>query len=48
MKMLGRHLVVEYSECDNRKLNDLPYLEEAMQQVIRDEMEPSAGERVSG
>jgi len=35
MKMLGRHLVVEYSECDNSKLNDLPYLEEAMTEAVR-------------
>lgn len=35
MKMLGRHLVVEYSECDQRRLNDLHYLEEAMTEAVR-------------
>lgn len=35
MKMLGRHLVVEYSDCDKSKLNDLRYLEEAMTEAVR-------------
>jgi S-adenosylmethionine decarboxylase len=35
MKMLGRHLVVEYSECDKSKLNDLRFLEEAMTEAVR-------------
>ncbi len=35
MKMLGRHLVVEYSECDKSKLNDLHFLEEAMTEAVR-------------
>lgn len=35
MKILGRHLVVEYSECDKLKLNDVRYLEDAMNEAVR-------------
>ena len=35
MKMLGRHLVVEYSNCDKRVLDDVRYLEEAMNEAVR-------------
>ncbi len=35
MKILGRHLVVEYSECDKLKLNDARYLEDAMNEAVR-------------
>jgi S-adenosylmethionine decarboxylase len=35
MKILGRHLVVEYSDCDKRRLDDLRYLEDAMKEAVR-------------
>lgn len=35
MKMLGRHLVVEYVDCDKQALDDLRFLEEAMNEAVR-------------
>jgi S-adenosylmethionine decarboxylase len=35
MKILGRHLVVEYSDCDKRKLDDARFLEDAMNEAVR-------------
>jgi S-adenosylmethionine decarboxylase len=35
MKILGRHLVVEYSECDKAKLDDVKFLEDAMNDAVR-------------
>ncbi|MFZ1682808.1 MAG: adenosylmethionine decarboxylase [Candidatus Zixiibacteriota bacterium] len=35
MKILGRHLIVEYSDCDKRHLNDAQYLEDAMNDAVR-------------
>jgi S-adenosylmethionine decarboxylase len=35
MKILGRHLVVEYSDCDKSKLNDERFLEDAMKEAVR-------------
>ncbi|HOD65119.1 MAG TPA: adenosylmethionine decarboxylase [candidate division Zixibacteria bacterium] len=35
MKILGRHLVVELSECNQEKLNDLSFLEECLDEAVR-------------
>jgi len=35
MKILGRHLVVELSECDKTKLNNLEFLEESLDEAVR-------------
>ena len=35
MKILGRHLVVELSECNMSKLNDLEFLEECLNEAVR-------------
>ena len=35
MRILGRHLIVEYCDCDKQKLDDLPYLEEHMNEAVR-------------
>jgi S-adenosylmethionine decarboxylase len=35
MKILGRHLIVEYSECDKRNLDDVRLLEEGMCEAVR-------------
>lgn len=35
MKILGRHLIVEYSECDKHVLDNLAYLEEHMNEAVR-------------
>ncbi len=35
MKILGRHLIVEYSECDKRNLDDVRLLEEGMNEAVR-------------
>jgi S-adenosylmethionine decarboxylase len=35
MKILGRHLVVELTECNQGKLNDLAYLEECLDEAVR-------------
>ena len=35
MKILGRHLVVELSECNQDKLNDLGFLEECLDEAVR-------------
>lgn len=35
MKVLGRHLIVEYASCDNVKLNNLEYLETIMNEAVR-------------
>ncbi len=35
MKILGRHLIVEYSECDKRSLDDIRLLEEGMCESVR-------------
>jgi len=35
MKILGRHLVVEYSDCDKSRLDDARYLEDSMNEAVR-------------
>lgn len=35
MKILGRHLIVEYAECNNELLNDLDQLETFMNESVR-------------
>lgn len=35
MKMLGRHLIVEYADCDKRRLDDLRYVEDALCEAAR-------------
>lgn len=35
MKILGRHLIVEYSDCDKRSLDDVRLLEETMNEAVR-------------
>jgi S-adenosylmethionine decarboxylase len=35
LKVLGRHLIVEYASCDADKLNDLDYLEAIMNEAVR-------------
>src|SRR5210317_2043195 len=35
MKILGRHLIVEYSGCDNDILNDLDLLEKYLNESVR-------------
>lgn len=35
MKILGRHLIVEYAECNNDLLNDLDQLETFMNESVR-------------
>ena len=35
MKILGRHLIVEYCECNKQVLDDLAYLEEHMNEAVR-------------
>lgn len=35
MKVLGRHLIVEYASCDSEKLNDQEYLETIMNEAVR-------------
>lgn len=35
MKMLGRHLIVEYSDCAKASLDDVRLLEEAMNEAVR-------------
>ncbi len=35
MKILGRHLVVEYAGCDKQALDDLRFLEDAMNEAVR-------------
>ena len=35
MRILGRHLIVEYSGCDRQALNNLAYLEEHMNEAVR-------------
>lgn len=35
MKILGRHLIVELSECNRELLDDLPKLEEYMKESVR-------------
>ena len=35
MKILGRHLIVEYTDCDNSILNNLELLEEYLNESVR-------------
>ena len=35
MKILGRHLIVEYSECNSELLNNIELLEEFMNESVR-------------
>ena len=35
MRILGRHLLVEYAECQNHRLDDEQYLEQVMQEAVR-------------
>jgi S-adenosylmethionine decarboxylase len=35
MRMLGRHLIVEYSECDRQLLNDEQAIESFMKEAVR-------------
>ena len=35
MRILGRHLIVEYSDCDKSRLNDVRHLEESMNEAVR-------------
>jgi S-adenosylmethionine decarboxylase len=35
MRILGRHLIVEYCECDRKALDDLAYLEYHMNEAVR-------------
>ena len=35
MRILGRHLLVEYAECRNNRLDDEQYLEQVMQEAVR-------------
>jgi len=35
MKMLGQHLIVEYSECDKDTLNDVHLIEKYMNEAVR-------------
>ncbi len=34
MKILGRHLVIELSNCDKNKLNNLEYLEKSLDKSV--------------
>ncbi len=34
MKILGRHLIVEYAECNNKLLNDLTQLEQFLNESV--------------
>ncbi len=36
LKVLGRHLIAEYADCDNSILNDLEALEKQMNQAVRE------------
>lgn len=36
MKILGRHLIVEYAECDRSLLNDRSLLEQYMNEAVRE------------
>ena len=33
MTALGRHLIVEYYDCDEQLINDVPYMERSMEQA---------------
>ncbi len=35
MRILGRHLIVEYSDCDKSRLDDVRLLEESMKEAVR-------------
>ncbi len=35
MKILGRHLIVEYADCDCILLNDIDFLEQQMNESVR-------------
>ena len=35
MKILGRHLIVEYADCNNNVLDDIALLEEYMKESVR-------------
>lgn len=35
MKKLGRHLIVEFAECDKAKLDDAPFVEECLLEAVR-------------
>ncbi len=35
MKILGRHLIVEYSDCTTGRLNDAEFLERSMLEAVR-------------
>ncbi len=35
MKILGRHLIVEYADCNCELLNDIDFLEEQMNESVR-------------
>jgi len=35
MRILGRHLIVEYCDCDRKALDDLEYLEHHMNEAVR-------------
>ena len=35
MKILGRHVIAEYAECNRTKLNDAKFLEDCMLEAVR-------------
>lgn len=35
MRILGRHLLVEYADCQNNRLDDLDFLKDVMMEAVR-------------
>ncbi|MEE8148919.1 MAG: adenosylmethionine decarboxylase [candidate division Zixibacteria bacterium] len=35
MKMLGRHLIAEFANCDNCRLTDVDYLKDCLEEAVR-------------